>query len=288
MSSARIDIVLAQATQALTASTTGRLDAELLLAHLLDKPRSYLFTWPEQLLDSTQIAAFRQLVSRRQAGVPIAYLTGQREFWHLTLKVTEATLIPRPDTELLVELALNPELLPTRQEPSASIRVADLGTGNGAIALALASERPHWDVIAIDKSPAALAVARENAASNQIANIRFLEGSWCTPLTRGTMALIVSNPPYIASDDPHLKEGDVRFEPISALASGADGLEDIRQIAKQAVPCLAPGGWLLLEHGYDQGTPVRTILAHAGYTQIRTEADLASHDRVTLARRPAG
>ena len=287
MGNIRIDAALAETTQALATSTTGRLDAELLLAHVLDKPRSYLFTWPEQLLHSTQVAELRQLVSRRQAGVPVAYLIGQREFWHLTLKVTEATLIPRPDTELLVELALNPELL-SWQEPSATVRVADLGTGSGAIALALASERPHWDVVAIDKSPAALAVARENAANNRITNTRFAEGSWCSPLAQNTMSLIVSNPPYIADGDPHLKEGDVRFEPISALTSGIDGLEDIRQIAEQALPCLVPGGWLLLEHGYDQGAQVQTILAQAGYTQIRTEADLAGHDRVTAARRAVG
>ena len=287
MGNIRIDAALAETAQALATSTTGRLDAELLLAHVLDKPRSYLFTWPEQLLDGTQAAELRQLVSRRQAGVPVAYLIGQREFWHLTLKVTEATLIPRPDTELLVELALNPELL-SWQEPSATIQVADLGTGSGAIALALASERPHWDVVAIDKSPAALAVARENAANNRIMNTRFVEGCWCSPLTQNTMSLIVSNPPYIADGDPHLKEGDVRFEPISALTSGIDGLEDIRQIAEQALPCLVPGGWLLLEHGYDQGAKVQTILAQAGYTQIRTEADLAGHDRVTAARRAAG
>ena len=287
MGNIRIDAALAETAQALATSTTGRLDAELLLAHVLDKPRSYLFTWPEQLLDGTQAAELRQLVSRRQAGVPVAYLIGQREFWHLTLKVTEATLIPRPDTELLVELALNPELL-SWQEPSATIQVADLGTGSGAIALALASERPHWDVVAIDKSPAALAVARENAANNRITNTRFAEGSWCSSLEQNTMSLIVSNPPYIADGDPHLKEGDVRFEPISALTSGIDGLEDIRQIAEQALPCLVPGGWLLLEHGYDQGAKVQTILAQAGYTQIRTEADLAGHDRVTAARRAAG
>ena len=287
MGNIRIDAALAETTQALATSTTGRLDAELLLAHVLDKPRSYLFTWPEQLLDSTQVAGLRQLVSRRQAGVPVAYLIGQREFWHLTLKVTDATLIPRPDTELLVELALNPGLL-SWQEPSATIQVADLGTGSGAIALALASERPHWDVVAIDKSPAALAVARENAANNRITNTRFVEGSWCSPLAQNTMSLIVSNPPYIADGDPHLKEGDVRFEPISALTSGTDGLDDIRQIAAQALPCLIPGGWLLLEHGYDQGAQVQTILAQVGYTQIRTEADLAGHDRVTAARRAVG
>jgi len=280
MSSVRIDTALADATRVLTDSATARLDAELLLTHVLEQPRSYLFTWPERLLDDAQATAFRQLVNRRRDGIPVAYLTGQREFWHLTLKVTEATLIPRPDTELLVELAL--DLLPGQ----ATVKVADLGTGSGAIALALASERPHWEVLAIDKSPEALAVARENASCHRIANTQFLEGSWCEPLAADSMTMIVSNPPYIASADPHLKEGDVRFEPMSALASGADGLDDIRQIARQALPCLIPGGWLLLEHGYDQGAPVRDILAHGGFTDIRTEADLASHDRVTVARRP--
>ncbi len=280
MSRVRIDTALTEATQALSTSTTARLDAELLLAHVLEQPRSYLFTWPERLLDDDRAAAFRQLVKRRRAGVPVAYLTGEREFWHLTLKVTEATLIPRPDTELLVELALN------RLTDQAAIKVADLGTGTGAIALALASERPHWDVLAIDKSPEALAVARENAALNRIANTRFLAGSWCEPLMANSMTMIVSNPPYIASADPHLKEGDLRFEPISALASGVDGLDDIRQIARQALPCLVAGGWLLLEHGYDQGGQVQEILARVGFTEIRTEADLANHDRVTLGRKP--
>ena len=280
MSSVRIDTALTEATEAMTNSTTARLDAELLLAHVLERPRSYLFTWPERLLDDAQAAAFRHLVKRRCDGVPVAYLTGQREFWHLALNVTEATLIPRPDTELLVELALNQ--LPDQ----VAIKVADLGTGTGAIALALASERPHWDILAIDKSPEALAVARENAVLNRIANTRFLTGSWCEPLTANSMTMIVSNPPYIASTDPHLKEGDLRFEPISALASGVDGLDDIRQIARQALPCLVPGGWLLLEHGYDQGARVQEILARVGFTEIHTEADLANHDRVTMGRKP--
>ena len=280
MSSVRIDTALTEATEAMTNSTTARLDAELLLAHVLERPRSYLFTWPERLLDDAQATAFRQLVNRRGNGMPVAYLTGQREFWHLALNVTEATLIPRPDTELLVELALNQ--LPDQ----VAIKVADLGTGTGAIALALASERPHWDILAIDKSPEALAVARENAVLNRIANTRFLTGSWCEPLTANSMTMIVSNPPYIASTDPHLKEGDLRFEPISALASGVDGLDDIRQIARQALPCLVPGGWLLVEHGYDQGARVQEILARVGFTEIHTEADLTNHDRVTMGRKP--
>lgn len=282
MSSARIDTSLTQATQTLASGTTARLDAELLLAHVLNQPRSYLFTWPERLLSDTEATTFWRLVNQRRDGVPVAYLIGQREFWHLTLKVTEATLIPRPDTELLVELALD------LQPDQAAIKVADLGTGSGAIALALASERPHWYVVAIDKSSAALAVARENAINNGIPNTKFLEGLWCDSLAAGSMSMIVSNPPYIASADPHLMEGDVRFEPISALASGADGLNDIRQIARQALPCLVPGGWLLLEHGHDQGAAVRDILTCAGFTEIRTETDLANHERVTLAQKPDG
>lgn len=285
MESARIDSALAEASRMLCASPTPQLDGELLLAHILNKPRSYFFTWPEALLTKEQLSAFRQLLEQRQQGVPVAYLTGQREFWSLQLKVTEATLIPRPDTELLVELALGMDDLPG-QKTAANIKVADLGTGTGAIALALARERPNWEVTAIDKSPEALAVARENANTHRIPNVRFLEGSWCSPLAEDSMDILVSNPPYIPSDDPHLKEGDVRFEPTTALVSGTDGLDDIRTITQQAVKSLKPGGWLLLEHGYDQGHGVQSILTMAGFRQVRTETDLAGHDRVTLARKP--
>lgn len=290
MSSARIDTSLAEASRMLSASPTPRLDAELLLAHVLDRPRSYFFAWPEALLTTGQMDQFLQLIDQRKAGHPIAYLTGQREFWSLQLKVTEATLIPRPDTELLVELALglalNPESSPA-QNTQSTIKVADLGTGTGAIALALAKERPHWEVTAIDISPEALAIATENAIINGIRNTVFIEDSWCSPLAKGSMDMIVSNPPYIRSNDPHLKEGDVRYEPLSALVSGIDGLDDIRVIAEQSLQSLKPGGWILLEHGYDQGKPVLTILSQAGFTQIRTETDLSGHDRVTLARKPA-
>ncbi|WP_422489028.1 peptide chain release factor N(5)-glutamine methyltransferase [Endozoicomonas sp. ALE010] len=286
MSSARIDTALAEASRMLSASPTPRLDAELLLAHVLHKPRSYFFTWPEALLTSEQMAQLVKLVDQRKAGHPIAYLIGQREFWSLQLKVTEATLIPRPDTELLVELALGLDSTPD-QNTESTMKVADLGTGTGAIALALAKERPNWEVTAIDKSPDALAVAAENAVINDIRNTVFIEGSWCSPLAEGSMDMIVSNPPYICSNDPHLKEGDVRYEPLSALVSGVDGLDDIRVIAEHSLQSLKPGGWLLLEHGYDQGSPVQTILSRAGFTQIRTETDLAGHDRVTLARKPA-
>ncbi|USE35149.1 peptide chain release factor N(5)-glutamine methyltransferase [Endozoicomonas sp. SCSIO W0465] len=289
MSSARLDTALAEASRMLSVSPTPRLDAELLLAHVLDKPRSYFFTWPEALLTSEQMDQFVKLIAQRKAGHPIAYLTGQREFWNLQLKVTEATLIPRPDTELLVELALALPLnlgSTNNQNTGPKTKVADLGTGTGAIALALAKERPVWQVTAIDKSPDALVVAAQNAVINGIRNTVFIEGSWCSPLTKCLMDMIVSNPPYIRSNDPHLKEGDLRYEPLSALASGIDGLDDIRDIAGQSIQCLKPGGWILLEHGYDQSHPVRTILSRAGFTQIRTETDLAGHDRVTLARKP--
>ncbi len=279
MSAFRIDTVLAAATHQLHASPTPRLDAELLLSHTLNKPRSYLFTWPETLLNTAQREQFQQLITQRQKGVPIAYLTHERAFWNLQLKVTHATLIPRPDTERLVELALS-QTLPERAA------VADLGTGTGAIALALAKERPKWSLTAIDKSPDALTVAKENARYNDIDNVTFLQGSWCEPLANTTVDMIVSNPPYIRDDDPHLHSGDVRHEPRSALASGADGLQDIRLIASTAQPILKPGAWLLLEHGFDQGEEVQAILSHCGYQHVCTEVDLAGQDRVTLAQKP--
>ncbi len=283
MSNTRIDSSLAEASRILSASPTPRLDAELLLAHTLNKPRSYFFTWPEVLLTTEQLTSFQDLVEQRKSGVPVAYLTGFREFWSLQLKVTEATLIPRPDTELLVELALDPNL---SKERVSEIKVVDLGTGTGAIALALAKERPAWKITAIDKSAEALAVARENAISNGIRNVDFMEGSWCSPLPEAFIDMIVSNPPYIRSDDPHLNEGDVRYEPITALSSGSDGLDDIRTIASESLMTLKPGGWLLLEHGYDQGKAVQNILTLEGFTQIRTEVDLAGHDRISLAQKP--
>ncbi|KEI70861.1 peptide chain release factor N(5)-glutamine methyltransferase [Endozoicomonas elysicola] len=283
MSNTRIDSSLAEASRMLSASPTPRLDAELLLAHTLNKPRSYFFTWPEALLTTEQLTSFQDLVEQRKSGVPVAYLTGFREFWSLQLKVTEATLIPRPDTELLVELALDPNL---SKEKVSGIRVVDLGTGTGAIALALAKERPVWKITAIDKSAEALAVARENAISNGIRNVDFMEGSWCSPLSEASIDMIVSNPPYIRNDDPHLNEGDVRYEPMTALSSGSDGLDDIRTIASESLLTLKPGGWLLLEHGYDQGKAVQNILTLEGFTQIRTEVDLAGHDRVSLAQKP--
>lgn len=256
-------------------SDSAQLDAEVLLAHVLQQPRSYLVAWPEHVPDSAQQAAFSALVERRCAGEPVAHLTGRREFWSLDLDVTPATLIPRPDTESLVQCAL--AHLPV----DAAGRVADLGTGSGCIALALAHERPACQVIASDVSSAALQVARANAARLGVTNIDFIASDWCDALGETSFDLIVSNPPYIAVDDPHLHSGDVRFEPHSALAAGADGLDDLRRIIACARAHLAAGGSLLLEHGYDQGAAVRQLLCAHGYRAVTTHCDLAGHERVS-------
>ncbi len=262
--------------QATIASDTARLDTELLLCEVLGKPRSYLFTWPERTLDPAQQQRFLELLARRVAGEPVAHLTGFRDFWTLTLEVSADTLIPRPDTETLVEAAL--ALL-----PDGDYRVADLGTGTGAIALALASERPHWQLQASERVEAAVALARRNCARLQIPNVQVLHGSWLEPL-QGPFDMIVSNPPYIDPQDPHLVQGDLRFEPRSALVAEEAGLADIRTIAEQARRQLLPSGWLLFEHGYDQAPAVQVLLAGLGYAQLSTLHDLGGQPRVTQAR----
>lgn len=253
-------------------------DAALLLAHALGKPRSWLFAHADDLLGEADAARFDALLARRVAGEPVAYLTGSRGFWTLDLAVTPATLVPRPETELLVELAL------ARLPAVAPVRVADLGTGSGAIALALAKERPRAHVVATDASPEALEVARGNAVRNRIGNVAFRLGSWLAPLAGECFDLIASNPPYIADGDPHLSQGDLRFEPAMALSCGADGLDAIRIIVRDAPACLRPGGWLLLEHGWDQGEAVRALLAEAGFVDAATARDLEGRDRITLGR----
>ena len=253
-------------------------DAALLLAHALGKSRSWLFAHADDALGEAEAARFDVLLARRAAGEPVAYLTGWRGFWTLELAVTPATLVPRPETELLVDLAL------ARLPVDAPVRVADLGTGSGAIALAIASERPRAQVLATDASSAALDVARGNAARNGIGNVAFRLGSWLQPLGEDTFDLIASNPPYIAEGDPHLARGDLRFEPAMALSCGADGLDAIRVIVRDAPACLRPGGWLLLEHGWEQGDAVRALLAAAGFVDVATERDLEQRDRVSLGR----
>ncbi|HEY8681854.1 MAG TPA: peptide chain release factor N(5)-glutamine methyltransferase [Rhodanobacter sp.] len=267
--------ILAAATQRLG----ERSDAEALLLHTLGKPRSWLVAHAGDELAMDVQTAYAALVERRAQGEPVAYITGHRGFWSLELEVTPATLIPRPETELLVELALQ------RLPPDRSVQVVDLGTGSGAIALALAHERPQAHVSATDASTAALAVAARNAKRLGIGNVTFLHGDWLAPLAGQRYALIVANPPYIEADDPHLEQGDLRFEPIGALASGSDGLDDIRCIVNDARTHLEPGGWLLFEHGWNQGEAARALLREAGYAEVFTARDLEQRDRVTGGRR---
>jgi len=258
-------------------SPTARLDIELLLAAAIGKSRSYLHTWPERIVSSEAAATFATYLQRRSEGEPVAYILGQQGFWKLALEVAPHTLIPRPDTELLVEVAL--ELL-----PATPLQVLDLGTGSGAIALALASERGGWQVTAVDRVPEAVALAERNRQRLQLDNAKVLASHWFDALQGQRFALIVSNPPYIAEQDPHLAAGDVRFEPSSALVAGSDGLDDLRQIITQAPQHLLPGGWLLLEHGYDQAAAVRELLARHGFEQIQSRTDLGGHERISLGR----
>src|SRR5690606_25162645 len=267
-----IAALLAQAE--LPGSDTPRLDAELLLAHVLGKSRSYLFTWPDRMVPEAGVARFSALLVRRRSGEPVAYLLGAQGFWTLDLQVSPHTLIPRPDTDRLVELAL-------ALGPSRSAAVLDLGTGTGAIALALACECPDWQLTGSDRMPGAVALAEQNRARLGLANVRFLQSDWFAALGAARYDLIVSNPPYIAADDPHLTQGDVRFEPTSALVSGADGLDDIRHLVETAPSHLQPGGWLLLEHGWQQAAAVRDLLEQRGFAAVQSWEDLGGHQRVS-------
>jgi len=264
-------------TAELPDSPTARLDAELLLAAALGKSRSYLHTWPEKIVSSEAAQAFADFLQRRRGGEPVAYILGQQGFWKLDLEVAPHTLIPRPDTELLVEAAL--ELL-----PQASASVLDLGTGSGAIALALASERPSWQVTAVDRVPEAVALAERNRQRLGLDNATVLSSHWFSALEDRRFQLIISNPPYIASTDPHLAQGDVRFEPASALVAGTDGLDDLRLIIAQAPAHLEADGWLMLEHGYDQAEAVRELLSAQGFSEVHSRTDLGGHQRISLGR----
>jgi release factor glutamine methyltransferase len=280
MTTITIEALLKAATEQLNASgsPSPSLDASVLLCASLGKPRSYLLTWPEQLVEPTVIDTFNSFLARRLSGEPVAYILGYREFWSLNLAVSPTTLIPRADTERLIEVAL---------EKSSNISgpILDLGTGTGAIALALASELPQVEVIGVDVMPQAQQLAALNAERLGIRNCCFLHGSWFDPIEHGTkFALIVSNPPYIDGEDPHLSQGDVRFEPKSALVAADYGMADICHIARAAREYLQPQGWLIFEHGYDQGIQVRQELAALGYLQVETVQDYAGHDRVTLGQ----
>lgn len=256
----------------------GRTDAQWLLRHALGRDATWLMAHGRDRAQRDVQAAFERLVGRREAGEPVAYLTGRRGFWSLDLEVDDAVLIPRPETELLVELALQ------RLAPDAPLRIADLGTGSGAIALAIAHERPQAQVHAVDASANALAVAARNASRLELDNATLHHGDWFAPLAGLRFDLVVSNPPYIADEDPHLREGDLRFEPALALSSGADGLDAIRRIVRDAPAHTVSGGWLLLEHGWDQGEAVRALLRCAGFVEVATHRDLEGRDRVSLGR----
>lgn len=273
----RLDAAIADATERLSrTSDSARLDAEILLCQTIDMPRSYLFAHPEDVLDEITHDRFESLLLRRLNGEPMSYITGTREFWSRELLVSPATLVPRPETELLVELAL-------REIPrDAAWRILDLGTGSGAIAIAIAGERLMCTVTATDISPAALAIARENVRQAQMSNITCLEGSWIAPVADSKFELIVSNPPYVRDDDEALE--NLAYEPLAALAAGKDGLRDIRLLASDAGAILMPGGWLMLEHGADQAMDVAAILRTNGWSGIACHNDLAGKPRVTVAR----
>lgn len=257
-------------------SDSPLLDAQILLAHVLEQSRTYLYTWPEKEVPAAQCRRFAELIERRRKGEPVAYLTTSRDFWSLSLAVSPATLIPRPDTELLVEKALE-LLLPDNAD------ALDLGTGTGAIALALACERPNWWIAAVDREAGAVDLARHNATLNGLTNVQVEQSDWFSNI-HDRFDLIVSNPPYVAEDDPHLFEGDVRFEPKTALVAGDQGYADLHHIIIQGRQFLKSSGWLLVEHGADQGDRVRGIFGAAGYQAVATFADLAGLPRVTAGQ----
>ncbi|GEK10787.1 peptide chain release factor N(5)-glutamine methyltransferase [Pseudoalteromonas peptidolytica] len=260
-------------------SESAKLDSEVLLLHVIEKNRTYLFTWPEAELSKPQQSLFETYIKRRITGEPVAHITGQREFWSLPLKVNNSTLIPRPDTETLVEHVL------TLTMPN-DAKVLDLGTGTGAIALALASEYPSWEVTAVDASAAAVALAKENQTQLGFDNVTILQSDWFDALAEQRFDLIVSNPPYIDEEDHHLSQGDVRFEPRSALVAAMHGYADIFHIITCAKRHLNAGGYLLLEHGFEQASKIRQFFAEMAYINILTIKDMAGCDRVTLAMLP--
>lgn len=268
---------LQQAIAQLNESESPRRDAEILLGFVTGKERTFILAFGETLLTPQQLQQLDELLARRAKGEPIAHLVGEREFWSLPLRVSPFTLIPRPDTECLVEQALD-------RMPESPCAVLDLGTGTGAIALAIASERPDCDITALDLIPEAVELARSNAQRLGITNVRVLQSNWFSALNTQRFSIIVSNPPYIDREDPHLAQGDVRFEPLSALVADEHGLADLRQLVETSRQFLEPGGWLLLEHGWKQAEEVQQLFIDAGFTEVQTCQDYGGNDRLTAGR----
>lgn len=268
---------LREAVSEISESESPKRDAEILLEHVTGKSRTYLLAFGETLLTAKQEAQLAALLARRKTGEPVAHLVGEREFWSLPLYVSAATLIPRPDTECLVEQAL-------ARLPTAACSILDLGTGTGAIALALATERPDCTVTAVDVMPDAVTLAQRNVERLGLGNVTVLQSSWFTALENRLFALIVSNPPYIDEHDPHLAQGDVRFEPLTALVAANEGLADLDHIVTTSRQHLLPGGWLLVEHGWTQGNAVRALFTNAGYRAVATCRDYGGNERLTLGQ----
>ncbi|APD85898.1 protein-(glutamine-N5) methyltransferase, release factor-specific [Alteromonas sp. Mex14] len=274
----RIDQALAWAVQQLEGGESPSVDAKVILANILEKSQTFLFTWPDKTLDALQVTHFENAIARRKKGEPVAYIVGKRDFWTLSLFSSPDTLIPRPDTEVLVEQVLN-WAVESKREPLA---ICDLGTGTGAIALALASELPQASVVGVDFQTGAVELATRNAEANGVTNAQFLQSDWFSALAGQSFDIIVSNPPYIEEASPYLYEGDVRFEPKTALTSGVDGLHDIKHIISTSPMFLNKGGLLAFEHGFNQGRAVRDLLLAAGFSSVRTVKDYGENDRVTF------
>ncbi len=275
-----IQQALKQASQDLSESSpSATLDAQVLLTHVLQCNTAHLAAWPEKDLTEEQESHYQQLIQQRRQGLPVAHLTGQREFWSLDFSVNSSTLIPRPETETLIEFIL------TNFSDRENLKLLDIGTGTGAIAITIAIEKPNWQIFASDVSEEALKLARQNSDNHQTDNITFIHSDWFSNIAPNDFDIIVSNPPYIAADDPHLLQGDVRFEPESALISGTTGMDDIEHLCLHAKNHLTNDGWLIIEHGYNQKQQVADCLAKNGFTEINQKQDLSGHTRMTAGKK---
>jgi release factor glutamine methyltransferase len=275
-----IQQALQQASKSLAESSpSATLDAQVLLSSVLQCNSAHLLAWPEKYLSEDQLSHYLQLLQQRQKGIPVAHLTGQREFWSLNLSVSSSTLIPRPETETLVEYIV------TKFSREDDLRLLDIGTGTGAIAIAIAIEKPGWTIVASDISDQALKLARKNSEFHQTDKITFIKSNWFKNVKQNDFDIIVSNPPYIAENDPHLLQGDVRFEPELALTSGLTGMDDIEQICLHAKDYLAEDGSLIVEHGYNQKQLVASCFSKQGFTEIEQQHDLSGHTRMTAGKK---